>query len=52
MAMKTITKNEAASNDDEVATRDVSPIVDIATFMKQPFTYNHCRKSWNTCITF
>ena len=38
MAMKTVTKVEEASNDDEVATSDIAPILDIATFMKQPFT--------------
>ena len=37
MAMKTVTDDESASHDDE-ASKDVAPIVDIATFMKQPFT--------------
>ena len=36
--MKTGTKDEAASHDDEVAPSDIVPIVDIATFMKQQFT--------------
>ena len=30
-------KDEAASHDDEVAPSDVAPVVDIGTFMKQPF---------------
>ena len=38
MAMKTVTKDDAASHDDEVAMGDIVPIVDIAAFMKQPFT--------------
>ena len=38
MAMETVTKNKAASNDEEIVPSDVGPIVDIATFMKQPFT--------------
>ena len=38
MVMKTVTKDEAASHDDEIATSGVAPIGDIATFMKQPFT--------------
>ena len=38
ISMKTVTKDEAASHDAEVATSDVVPILDIATFMKQPFT--------------
>ena len=36
--MKTVTKDETASHDHEVETSDVAPIVDIAIFMKQPFT--------------
>ena len=39
MTMKTVTKYEEASHDDdEVAQNDVAPIVDTATSMKQPFT--------------
>ena len=38
IAMKTVTKYEAASHDDEVAPSDVVHIVVIATFMKQPFS--------------
>ena len=38
ISMKTVTKDEAAIHDDEVATSDIAPILDIATFMKHPFT--------------
>ena len=38
MAMKTVANDEAASHDDKAAPSGVAPIVDIATFMKQPFT--------------
>ena len=39
MAMKTVTKDEAASyDDDEAGTSGVAPILDIAIFMTQPFT--------------
>ena len=38
MATKTATDYEATSCDNEIATSDVAPILDIVTFMKQPIT--------------
>ena len=38
VSMKAVTEDEPASHDDEVALSVLAPIVDIATFMKQPFT--------------
>ena len=38
MEMKTITKDEATSHDDEVVPSDVAPIGDMATYMQQSFT--------------
>ena len=38
MVMRTVTEDEAASNDYELALSDVAHTLDITTFMKQPFT--------------
>ena len=38
LALKSCTESEAANEKVEVAVRDIVPLVDIATFMKQPFT--------------
>ena len=51
IAVKTVTKGEAASHDDEVAPSDVAIIVDIATFMKQPFRDRLSRREVNCHIT-
>ena len=36
--MKTVSRDEAVSHNVELALSYVAPIVDIITFMKQPFT--------------
>ena len=38
MTVKTVTKDEAAAHHDQIATSSVMPVLDIATFMRQPFT--------------
>ena len=38
MTLKAVVEDEAASQEEGVALSDVAPIVDIQTFMKQPFT--------------